>query len=205
MSDRASRIFLRSAALIVGIATFSLSAWWLAAEAMRDDPALAAQTGVLRGELWLRYGWAAAGGPNASAAIERDRQHDHRADQAEAAFRRSVDLSPMNARAWFGLAWIGERFDWLNRGSSKALKMSYYTGFNDRDLIADRLLLLAQADTSADLELQDLLRQQIRLILSRAPELEAAAARAYGAATEANRKIIAAEYRELGRELPATP
>ncbi|MEY9808657.1 hypothetical protein [Bradyrhizobium elkanii] len=132
-----SRAFVPAAAAI-GAATLALSAWWLAADALRGKPAIAAEVGLVRGELWLRNGWS---------------ELQTSPEAAEAAFTRALRLSPMDAGAWFGLASATGRFDWLNPTASKALKMSYYTGFNRSDLIAPRLILLAQVDTTRDVEL----------------------------------------------------
>ena len=173
--------------VLVGVATLALSAWWLAADALRGRPTLAAGIGVVRSELWLRDGWS-----ELPASPE----------TAEAAFTRALRLSPMDAGAWFGLASATGRFDWLNPTASRALKMSYYTGFNRGDLIAPRLILLAQVDTARDVELVDLLRRQIRLILSRAPELKGAIGQAYRVAGDANRHIIEQEFKDANQDIP---
>lgn len=184
-----SAAFVPAVALI-GAVTLALSSWWLAADLSRAKPALSAEIGAIRGELWFRKGSLASESPTASV------------ESAEAAFRRSLELAPMNSSAWFGLAAATERLDWLNQASSRALKMSYYTGFNERHLIAQRLQLLAQIDTTRDPELGDLLRRQIRLILTRAPELVPAIASAYRGASESNRQIIEAEFQERQLSLP---
>lgn len=173
------------AAFLVGAATLALSAWWLAADGLRGRPA--AEVGVVRSELWLRDGWS-----ELQASPE----------TAEAAFTRALRFSPMDAGAWFGLASATGRFDWLNPTASRALKMSYYTGFNRRDLIAPRLMLLVQIDTTRDVELGDLLRRQIRLILTRAPELKPAIGQAYRAAVDVNRRIIEAELKDANQRIP---
>lgn len=171
----------------IGAALLALSAWWLAADAVRGKPWLAAEVGVVRSELWLADGWS---------------ELQTSPEAAEAAFTRALRLSPMDAGAWFGLASATGRFDWLNPTASKALKMSYYTGFNRSDLIAPRLVLLAQVDTTRDVELVDLLQRQIRLILTRAPELKGALGQAYRVATDANRRIIEAEFKDAGQSIP---
>lgn len=183
---RLSPAFL-PAAVAIGAATLALSAWWLAADALRGKPGLAAEIGVVRSELWLADGWSEL--PASPEA-------------AEAAFTRALRLSPMDAGAWFGLASATGRFDWLNPTASRALKMSYYTGFNRSDLIGPRLILLAQVDTTRDVELVDLLRRQIRLILTRAPELKGAIGQAYRVADDANRRIIQQEFRDANQSIP---
>jgi hypothetical protein len=175
------------ATVLIGAATLALSVWWLTAGALRGKPSLAAEVGLVRSELWLDDGWSEL--PTSPEA-------------AEAAFTRALRLSPMDAGAWFGLASATGRFDWLNPTASKALKMSYYTGFNRGDLIAPRLILLAQVDTTRDVELVDLLRRQVRLILTRAPELKPAIGQAYRVADDANRRIIEQEFTDANQSIP---
>lgn len=174
------------AAILIGAATLALSAWWLAADALRGKPSLAAGLGVVRSELWLADGWS---------------EMQTSPEAAEVAFTRALRLSPMDGGAWFGLASATGRFDWLNPTASKALKMSYYTGFNRSDLIAPRLILLAQVDTTRDVELVDLLQRQVRLILTRAPELKGAIGQAYRVASDANRHIIEAEFKDANQNI----
>ncbi|UGY01835.1 hypothetical protein [Bradyrhizobium quebecense] len=175
------------AAILIGAATLALSIWWLAADALRGKASLAAALGVVRSELWLADGWS---------------ELQTSPEAAEAAFTRALRLSPMDAGGWFGLASATGRFDWLNPTASKALKMSYYTGFNRSDLVAPRLILLAQVDTTRDVELVDLLQRQVRLILTRAPELKPALGQAYRVATDANRRIIEAEFKDASQSIP---
>src|SRR5437762_161285 len=113
--DHPSGSFLSAAfvpaAALVGVVTLALSSWWLAADLSRAKPALSAEIGVIRGELWLRKGLLDQKSPN--EAVE----------STEAAFRRALELAPMNSSAWFGLAAASQRLDWLNRASSRALKI----------------------------------------------------------------------------------
>lgn len=187
-----SLVLPRVAALIVGLATFSISLWWLAGESISRSPDVAAKFAAVRGDLWKLAGWA------------RLRAAESSGEQAKDAFERALELSPMDSDAWFGLALATERFGWLGRNSAQALKMSYYTGFNSRSLIADRLLLLARTETADSPELQDLLRRQVGLILRRLPELRPAIEQAYSTATGLNRQLIEAAYRERGEDRPGS-
>ncbi|WP_166293746.1 hypothetical protein [Bradyrhizobium sp. 2S1] len=54
---RLSPAFL-PAAVAIGAATLAMAAWWLAADALRGKPGLAAEIGVVRSELWLADGWS---------------------------------------------------------------------------------------------------------------------------------------------------
>jgi hypothetical protein len=177
---------LRYVAVLIGLATLSLSCWWIAPLALPGQSELAAQIGALRGGLWKRAGWTLMKLPDSSGS------------QAKDAFQRALELSPMDSEAWLGLALATERAS--GRISSSALKTSYYTGFNTRALLAERLMLLAGTDLSGDPELQDILRRQVGLIMSRLPDLEPILKRAYSIAGTANRQTIANKLRELGKD-----
>jgi hypothetical protein len=184
----------RYIAVVIGLATLSLSCWWIAPLALSQQAELAAQVGTLRGDLWKRAGWALMREPASSSSTQ---GKDAVRDAAEDAFRRALERSPMDSEAWFGLALATQQLG--GPTSSAALKMSYYTGFNTRALLADRLMLLASTDISGDPELQDMMRRQVALILNRLPELEPILKRAYSIADTANRQLIARQLRELGK------
>lgn len=188
--EKTSSASYRGALIAIGVVTAALSAWWLAGEILRSDPPTAARTGMVRGELWLYGGLATSGSSEASTAAA-----------GREALVHSLSLAPTSSRAWLALALATERFGWMDRRSSAALKMSYYTGFNTSALIAPRLALLARTDSEGDPELDDILRRQIRLIVTRAPEFKTAIIAAYGTATPANRKIIEIELTELDTAL----
>jgi hypothetical protein len=170
------------------VLTLALSSWRLAGEIFHGETDFATRIDPVRAEFWLAKGRAAL--------------QDGRLEEAEIALRHSIACAPMNARAWYGLSRATERFDWLNRTSSRALKMSYYTGFNESDLIEGRLQLLVRTDTASDPELELLLRRQVRSIVTRAPELEQVLDRTYSVATERNREVIASEMRQANRQSP---
>jgi hypothetical protein len=179
----------RSAILVIGLSTAALSAWWLAAEISRSDPSIAASVGIVRGDLWLDQGLARSATSITSHTGVRP------------ALERAARFSPANSEVWLALALASERFDWLDQRTAAALKMSYYTGFNTAALVAPRLQLLARTDSARDPELGDILRRQIRLIVTRASALNPAITQAYATATPANRQLIEAELRESQPDL----
>ncbi|WP_284416927.1 MULTISPECIES: hypothetical protein [unclassified Bradyrhizobium] len=171
--------------------TLVLSSWWICADALTGRPRLAAEIGAVRADLWKRAG-------SSSLAAAGDS-----ADEAHPLYERAVASSPMDSEAWLGLATATDRFSWISQRSSRALKMSYYTGANLKSLLAERLLLLARIDTTNDPELRDMLASQTALVLARLPDLRPAIGRAYLAAGDANRLIIAAKVKEAGADLQA--
>ncbi|CAL80647.1 hypothetical protein BRADO7063 [Bradyrhizobium sp. ORS 278] len=179
----------RGIPLAIGGLTLLLSLWWSCADALSGRPRLAAEIGAVRTNLWKLAG-ASALSPGNTAT-----------DDAAPLYERAVETSPMDSEAWLGLATATERFSWINQRSSRALKMSYYTGAHLRSLMADRLLLMARIDSTNDPELRDMLASQTALILSRLPDLRPAIGRAYLAAGEANRRIIAQTTKAAGTDI----
>jgi hypothetical protein len=133
----------------------------------RQRAALAASVGFIRGDLWAEYALTYAdildGRTSAQSAevIER----------ARAVTNIALSLVPFDAQIWLLLARIDARFDWLNKKSSAALRMSYYTGANDIKLIAARLPLAINSSEIGDPDFQQLVRRDIRIIVTRKPDL----------------------------------
>lgn len=180
------------AVLMLGMVNAALAAWWLSTELLRSHPATAAEIGMIRGDLWLADGIALS-----ATAVPLT------ANGAQGAIERSLLFAPMNSAAWFALASVTERLNWVSGTASNALKMSYYTGFNDKSLVAARLELLARTDAKGDTELGDILKRQIRLIVTRAPELKPAIVEAYATATPANKSVIEDELQDVDQDLAA--
>lgn len=175
---------MRAHAIVaIGIVTAMLSIWWLAPLTVRN--AFVARLGIIRGQLWLNEGQALTQKPGASET------------EMQSPFRIAVTLGPANSEAWFALALATERNDWIDGRATAALKMSYYTGFNVTALVAPRLELLVRTDLVRDPELRDILTRQLRVILTRAPDLKPAITAAYASATEINRRFIESELADL--------
>jgi hypothetical protein len=164
----------------------------------------AAWIGLVRGDLWTESALTFAdqfwrdteprGGEPTPLMIAR----------AHKAAQRAVILAPHDARAWLMLASLDTRFDWLNRKSAGALRMSYYTGFNELDLIPVRLIVAVRSDALDDGELQDMVRREIRLIITRRPDLRPILHTAYNEALPWGRRFIERTLHELDPSLLAT-
>jgi hypothetical protein len=142
-----------------------------AAASQRSAAKLAASVGFVRGDLWAEYALTYLGpfwnddqdkvSPQISETIERVRELADRA----------LRLSPHDARIWLVLASIDSRLDWLNGKAAAALRMSYYTGANEAELIALRLPLAVRSDALGDPDFQQLVSHDVRVIVTRKPEL----------------------------------
>jgi hypothetical protein len=93
----------------------------------------------------------------------------------------SLSAAPHSSDVWLLLAALA-RNDENRKPAIEALKMSYLTAPGDPNLIPARLLTFSTCAGSADPDLQSLARGDIRLILTRKPDLKPAISRAYKAA-----------------------
>jgi hypothetical protein len=177
----------RLAILAFAAALGAAAAWVLVAELARpagsgrstDSTCRAAALGRWRGDLW--------------AACAQDGQ------QAMEAAARAVRLAPHDAGAWLVLA----RFPPPGGNAVDCLKMSYYTGPNAAELMALRLFISVQPVMLADDDIPQLMRRDIRTIVSHHPELKPAIVAAHRAAAPAGRRLIEAAVTEVDAGLLA--
>lgn len=170
----------------------------------------AARLGVVRGDLWAEFAltynelvWS--NGNNAARAQTRDAL-----EQARAVATNALTHSPHNTRLWLLLASLNSLIDQGADRAIAALRMSYYTGPNESEIIPRRLLVAVRPGVLADEELQQLFRTELRVIITRKRELKQAIVAAYREASQAAKELIEQEilaYRdqELLAAIRATP
>jgi hypothetical protein len=157
----------------------------------RSAAAWAAWIGGIRGDLWAKAAFThadelwdrheAATGPSEPLAALSD-------------VRRALDLAPVNASAWLFLADLSSRFPAAGVDAIKALKMSYYTGPSEQELIPFRLRLAAQSEFVEDVELRDFISRDVRLLLAR--HQNAAVAAAYNSASASGKPFLEQTIRQ---------
>jgi len=153
--------------------------------ANRNSAASAASLGIIRGDLWAEYALSYFDALQGDANV-----HDLDVEQARKAAERAVALAPHDARVWLFLASIDSRFDWLNSRTAAALRMSYYTGANETELMPLRLLLAVDSQALSNKDFRELVRHDIRTIVSRKPELNPSILAAYREALPSGRQFI---------------
>jgi hypothetical protein len=170
----------------------------------RNTATLAASIGVVRGDLWaecaltyLDLFWS--NGPTSDSS-----QVSETIKRARDVSERALILSPHDARTWLVQASINSRFDWLNQKTAGALRMSYYTGANELELVPLRLSLALRSDAIADHDFQQLVSHDIRIIVSRKPELKPAILLAYRDAPPGGQQFIEKTLEEMDPTLLAT-
>jgi len=117
--------------------------------------------------------------------------------------RRSVLLAPHSSRTWLLIAILQGRESIGDRGAG-ALKMSYLTSPAAADVAAARLSTFAVSAAIADPELKDLARGDIRLILTRRPDMKDAIVRAYRRGSADGKTYIQEVVRPLDPEFAAS-
>jgi hypothetical protein len=110
--------------------------------------------------------------------------------------KQSLSLAPHSSSTWLLVAMLqsgGPR----QEAAAEALKMSYLTSPADANLIPARLAILSASTAIADVELKNLARGDIRLILTRRPDLKAAITNAYLRGSADGKAYIAEVVRSL--------
>lgn len=155
-----------------------------AAAKQRGDATWAAWIGGIRGDLWAEAAftysdllWTSNGADSTGALA-----------QARTRLDRAVDYAPHQAGAWLLFAGLASRYRWSDVDATEALKMSYYTGPSEDDLMVMRLRVAASLEMLGDSEVQQLARRDLRLLLARRREL--AVAEAYNNGSPAGRRFI---------------
>jgi hypothetical protein len=172
----------------------------LAAAAHRDEAVGSAKIGVVRGDLWAESALTYA---NLFWSESRtDPEVDPKTiEEARDVIGRALAYAPHDARVWLILSGIESRFDRLNSKAAASLRMSYYTGPNELELIPLRLLVLMRLHAPVDSELEEFARRDIRAIASRAPQLKSAILDAYRNAPPEGKQLIETAIGELDPNL----
>src|SRR5712671_6224394 len=191
-----TRTWLRVALALFGVFLSAQAAWILLPERQRlnhirlpvdgktatialaeqDKIKQAASLAVVRGDLWAEsaftYGsqlWLDAG--------------DQLNTEALKTLTRALRYSPHRGDVWLMFAALANKYKWSGYQPSLLLKMSYYTAPNELALLPLRLNVSLHAKgVIDDAELQDMVRRDISVILTRAPALKPALVAAYRSA-----------------------
>ena len=110
--------------------------------------------------------------------------------------RQSLFLAPHSSEMWLLMAMLQSQGQARN-AVAEALKMSYLTGPAAVNLIPTRLAFVSASATISDAELKNLARGDIRLILTRRPDLKPAIISAYRRASADGKAYIDEMVRSL--------
>jgi hypothetical protein len=156
------------------------------AASRRGAASRAAWIGMIRGDLWAESAFTYAnllwsdGGANAGAT--KALQHAH------ASLDRALDDAPHQSGAWLLLAALAARYPASNSNVTEALKMSYYTGPSEQDLMALRLSVAMNSGAFTDSDIREFIARDLRLFLARNQAGSITAA--YNSASPAGKQFI---------------
>jgi hypothetical protein len=165
-----------------------------AAAKERDRMSSAAAIGLIRGELWgqlaLTYStllFEQQEKPESALELGHARQDlDH-----------ALSDAPVQSAVWLLRAALGLHFPNLRFNMSEALKMSYYTGPSELELIPLRLHLAVLSGAISDSEMSPLVRRDLRLLLAR--KRQPTIVEAYDAASPSGKRAIEQSLGEIDR------
>jgi hypothetical protein len=150
--------------------------------AEQDKIKRAASLAVVRGDLWAESAFTYGGQLGIDQAMELD-TGGRLNTEALQSLVRALRYSPHRGDVWLMFATLADQHKWSGYQPSLLLKMSYYTAPNELALFPLRLNVSLHAiGVIDDAELQDMVRRDISIILTRAPALKPALVAAYRAA-----------------------
>jgi hypothetical protein len=178
-----------------------------AAEAIANDrnaATLAASIGVVRGDLWAECALTYLSLFLNDSQRGRNERDSKTLERGLEVTKWALALAPHDAQIWLVLASIDLHFGWINqKAAAAALRMSYYTGANETEIIPLRLLLGVRSEALSDSDFQQLMRHDILLIVTRKPELKPAIVFAYAEALPIGQQFLEETLKDLDPSLRA--
>jgi hypothetical protein len=165
-----------------------------AAAKKRDRAGLAAAIGLIRGELWAQSAFTYADlffSQNDSPDV------GLRLSRARSILDRALNDAPTQSAIWLLRAGLGLRYPSLGFNVSEAIKMSYYTGPTEQELIPLRLRLAVLSGTIGDSEMKPFVRRDLRLLL--AHKQQVAIMEVYDAASPSGKRLMEQSLGEIDR------
>jgi hypothetical protein len=130
----------------------------------------AASVAQIRGDLWAQSAFTQAdllwpSNAKTDEALSTALQRAHRI------LDRALRNTPNTFAAWLMLAALTSRFNTTDRSSAiEPLKLSYYTGPSERELVPLRLEIAIRLESFNDFEMRQLINRDIRLLLEQKQE-----------------------------------
>jgi hypothetical protein len=125
--------------------------------------------------------------------------------RAQERVRQLLTIAPYNPELWLALALLQAQRDPRDPLLSEALKMTYFTAPNDTQLMPVRLDTATSFDALADPDVRDLVRGDVRLMLTRTPELGTAVVSAYRRASNLGRIFLQEAVQSINPSFALNP
>jgi hypothetical protein len=172
---------------ISGLPTDAASA--AAARNERINASWAARIGAIRGDLWADLAFTYAD------LMWRDGRGGADLMQAQLSVNHAVTASPHQSSVWLLLAALASRYQLPGIDAKEAIRMSYYTGPSELQLMPLRLWTAVNSDAFSDIELRDSISREVRLLFSH--QQKSAIVAAYNASPSVGRQFIEQTIREI--------
>jgi hypothetical protein len=153
-----------------------------AARNKRIDATRAAMIGAIRGDLWGESAFTYAD------LMWDDGNKGANLVQAHSSLYNALTDAPLQSSVWLLLAGLASRYRVPGIDAKQALKMSYYTGSSELQLMPLRLLIAVHIDPFSDIELRDFISREVRVLFTH--QQKSAVVAAYNAAPPAGRQFI---------------
>ena len=156
------------------------------AASRRGVAARAAWIGMIWGDLWADSAFTYSdllwsdGGANAGPTKALRHAHTN--------LDRALVEAPLQPAAWLLRAALAARYPSFDSNVTEALKMSYYTGPSEPDLMPLRLRIAMSSGVFTDSEIREFIERDLRLFLAQNQDDPIAAA--YNAASPAGKQFI---------------
>jgi hypothetical protein len=160
-----------------------------AAQNERISARRAAIIGAIRGDLWAELAFTYAD------LMWDDRKASANLVQAGSSLNYALIDAPHQSSAWLLLAGLALRYQLASTNVKEALRMSYYTGPSDLELMPLRLWIAVHSDALSDIELRDSISREVRLLFTHQQKSTIVAA--HNAAPSAARQFIERTVREI--------
>ena len=160
-----------------------------AARNERSNARWAARIGAIRGDLWAESAFTYAdllwsdGGGSADLA------------QAHSAVNHALTAAPHQSSVWLLLAGLASRYQLPGIDGKEAVRMSYYTGPSELELMPLRLWIAVHSDAFSDIDLRDSIAREVRQLFSH--QQKSAIVAAYNGASSVGRQFIVQTVREI--------
>ena len=164
-------------------------AWLLLPEFLGVDAKWAAEIGVIRGDLWEKLAFTYAD------LIVDDAGAGANLARARSSLDRALADAPHQSGTWLLLAGLASRYQLPGIDAKEAIKMSYYTGPSELQLMPLRLRITAYSGAFDDAELRDSISREVRLLITR--QEKSAIVAAYNVAQPAGKRFIEQAVREI--------
>jgi hypothetical protein len=115
--------------------------------------------------------------------------------QARSSLNYALAAAPPQSSVWLLLAGLASRYQLPGVDVKEVVRMSYYTGPSELELMPLRLWVAIHSDALSDGELRDLISREVRLLFTH--QQKSAIVAAYNAAPSEGRQFIEQTIREI--------